>query len=78
LGVHVKKMAILGKKLDRPSGALGCPIDELARMLGFRYVLACGRAVMWAQQGQKGLKKHFQRGPRAKGAENLKHSGQFG
>ena len=71
-------MAILEKKLDRPSGTLGCPIDELARMLGFRYVLACGRAVMWAPQGQKGLKKHFQRGPRAKGAENLKHSGQFG
>ena len=78
MGVHVKKMAILEKKLDCPSGALGCPIDELARMLGFRYVLACGRAVMWAPQGQKGLKKHFQRGPRAKGAENLKHSGQFG
>ena len=29
VGGACKKMAILGKKLDRPNGTLGCPIDEL-------------------------------------------------
>ena len=75
MGVHVKKMAILEKKLDRPSGTLGCPIDELARMLGFRYVLACGRAVMWAPQGQKGLKKTLSAWPQGQGCGKLKTIG---
>ena len=36
-------------------------------------VLSCG-----LRRARKGLKKTFQRGPRAKGAANLKISGQFG
>ena len=65
-------MAILEKKLDRPSGTLGCPIDELARMLGIWYVLGGGRAVVWLRGAKRGLKKHFQRGPTAEGAADLK------
>ena len=78
MGVHVKKMAILEKKLDRPSGTLGCPIDELARLLGIWYVLGGGRSVAWALQAHCGVKKDFQRGPRTEGAANLKQSGKFG
>ena len=72
MGVHVKKMAILEKKLDHPSGTLGCPIDELGCFLGFRYVLAGRRAVVWLCGAKRGLKKHFQRGPTAEGAADLK------
>ena len=72
MGVHVKKMAILGKKLDRPSGTLGCPIDELGCFWGVRCVLAGGRAVMWAPRGQRGLKKALSAWPHGRGCGRLK------
>ena len=64
-------MAILEKKLDRPSGTLGCPIDELGCVLGFRYVLAGGRAVVWAPRGQKGAKKNLSVWPQNRGCGKL-------
>ena len=67
-------MAILEKKLDRPCGTLGCPIDEFGCVLGVQYVLAGGRAVVWLRGAKRGLKKHFQRGPTAEGAADLKVS----
>ena len=72
VGGACKKKAILEKKLDHPSGTLGCPIDELGCFWGFRYVLAGGRAVVWLCGAKRGLKKHFQRGPTAEGAADLK------
>ena len=71
MGVHVKKMAILEKKLDRPSGTLGCPIDELGCFLGVWYVLAGGCAVMWALWGLKGDKKNLSVWPQNRGCGKL-------
>ena len=45
--------------MDRPSGTLGCPIDELARMLGTWYVLGGGRSVAWALHAHCGVKKRL-------------------
>ena len=68
-------MAILEKKLDRPSGTLGCPIDELARMLGTWYVLGGGRSVAWALQAHCGVKKRLLAWPQNGGCGKLKTSG---
>ena len=68
-------MAILEKKLDRPSGTLGCPIDELARMLGTWYVLGGGRSVAWALQAHCGVKKRLLAWPQNRGCGKLKTSG---
>ena len=65
-------MAILEKKLDRPSGTLGCPIDELARMLGTWYVLGGGRSVTWALQAHCGVKKRLSAWPQNRGCGKLK------
>ena len=65
-------MAILEKKLDRPSGTLGCPIDELGCVLGSRYVLAGGCAVVWALRGLKGAKKNLSVWPQNRGCGRLK------
>ena len=72
MGVHVKKLAILEKKLDRPSGTLGCPIDELGCILGSWCVLGGGRAVVWAPRGQKGVKKRLSAWPQNRGCGKLK------
>ena len=66
-------MAILEKKLDRPSGTLGCPIDELGCVLGSRYVLAGGCAVVWALRGLKGAKKNLSAWPQGQGCGKLKN-----
>ena len=68
-------MAILEKKLDRPSGTLGCPIDELGCILGSWCVLGGGRAVVWAPRGQKGVKKRLSAWPQNRGCGKLKTSG---
>ena len=75
MGVHVKKMAILEKKLDHPSGTLGCPIDELARMLGTWYVLGGGRSVAWALQAHCGVKKRLSARAQNRGCGKLKTFG---
>ena len=57
---------------------LGCPIDELAQLLGIWYILGGGHSVAWALQAHCGVKKTFSAGPcRTEGAANLKQSGQF-
>ena len=68
-------MAILEKRLDRPSGTLGCPIDELGCILGSWCVLGGGRAVVWAPRGQKGVKKRLSAWPQNRGCGKLKTSG---
>ena len=75
MGVHVKKMAILEKKLDRPSGTLGCPIDEFARLLGIWYVLGGGRSVAWALQAHCGVKKRLSARAQNRGCGKLKTIG---
>ena len=72
MGVHVKKMAILEKKLDHPSGTLGCPIDELARLLGIWCVLGGGRSVAWALQAHCGVKKRLSAWPQNRECGKLK------
>ena len=64
-------MAVLGKKLDPPSGTLGCPIDEFGYILGSWYVLGGGRAVVWAPRGQKGAKKNLSVWPQNRGCGKL-------
>ena len=70
-------MAILEKKLDRPSGTLGCPIDESGCVLGVQYVLAGGRAVTWAPRGPKGAKKNLSAWPQNRGCGRLKKRTQI-
>ena len=65
-------MAILEKKLDRPSGTFGCPIDELGCILGSWCVLGGGRAVVWAPRGQKGVKKRLSAWPQNRECGKLK------
>ena len=70
-------MAILEKKLDRPSGTLGCPIDEFGCVLGVQYVLAGGRAVVWAPRGPEGAKKNLSAWPQNRGCGRLKKRTQI-